>query len=311
MASATGVLSIWDKVSSWMGGMDAAIDALMRPLVSPLADMFDWLTGDSEAVRTTAERWRVLSHKVEALIAFHEQVVRTMPAGWQGPAADAYLRSMRDLLKGLEEMSRELGDTAEFLDDAAMEVEAAEQLVETIIRELIEWALLSLAVSAALAIVTLGASAVAGAGAAAAQAAVAGTRIARVLTQVASALQRFAQLMQTIKAMSIFTTEGFLIKQLLVKGVILRPVVSNLTGITASPISEGGKSLLQSGRDILADEFDDRRSGGDRVQTPLRDVVDDFVHPVADVLDPVLDKVEPLLDPLIELGEKVPERPFS
>lgn len=308
--SATGVISIWDKVNSWMGGMDAAIDAIMRPLVQPLADQFDFITGDAGQVRSTAQRWRELAEKLEALRDFHADVVSKVPAGWQGPAADAFAGRMDGLLAGLGQLSAEMSDTAEFLDDAAMEVEAAEHLVETIIRELIEWALLSLVVSAALAMVTLGASAIAGASAAAARAAVAGSRIARILTQVATALQRLATVLQRIKAMSMFTREGFLIKTLLVKGVILKPVVSDLTGITGKPVSEGTKSLLQSGRDILADEFDDRRSGDDRVQTPLRDAIDDYVHPVADALDPVLDRLDPLIEPLVEAGGKIPEGPF-
>ncbi|MFC6448490.1 hypothetical protein ACFP82_00005 [Cellulomonas gelida] len=64
--------------------------------------------------------------------------------------------------------------------------------------------LLTLAVNAALAIVTVGASAVAGAVAAAAEAAVAYSRIAAVLTKVALALQRIATLLKAVKAMRFF-----------------------------------------------------------------------------------------------------------
>ncbi len=84
-----------------------------------------------------------------------------------------------DLCAQMDELGAEMGRTAEFLDDAAMEGELAETLVEDIIRELIEWAIIMLVVSAATSVITVGLSTAAGAAVAAAKAAHAASKIAR------------------------------------------------------------------------------------------------------------------------------------
>jgi hypothetical protein len=183
-----------------------------------------------------------------------------------------------------------------------MEIELAEELVAGIIRELIEWALLTLAVNAALSLVTLGASAVAGAAAAAAEAAVAYSRIASVLTKVAQALARIAQLLKAVKAMKFFSAEGLVFKTILVKGMLLKPVVSAGTGLTGSPLEVAGDTLRDAAR-IAADEVDDVLDDRTDVQTPWRERIHDGAERVAPIIDTpggrrvsdVVDRVDELL----------------
>ena len=309
--SVAGAVSVWDKINAWMSPLAGMVDALMRPLVEPLAGMFDSITGNSAQVRTTAQRWRDLAMTLDQLITHHRDVIAPLGRDWDGAAHDAFHESMTELLQTVEELAAGTRETAEFLDDAAMEVELAEELCETIIRELIEWALLTLAVSAALSLVTFGASAVAGAAAAAAEAAVAGSRIAIVVTKIATALQRFAVLLRTVKAMSFFSREGFLIKTLLVKGVLLKPVVSSVTGLSAAPLSEAGRTGLTGLRDILADEADDQMGGRTGLQTPLRDRLDDYVGPVADVAAPLARILEPVSLAIDTVDDVLPRAPFQ
>lgn len=308
--SVGGAVSVWDKINGWMAPLDGMVDALLRPLVQPLADMFDSVTGDSAEVRSTAQRWRDLGSTIDRLAQHHRDVLAPLSSAWEGDAHDAFQATMRELLTAVEQLADDSRETAEFLEDAAMEVELAEELVATIIRELIEWALLTLAVSAALSLVTLGASAVAGGAAAAAEAAVAGSRIATVLAKVASILERLAGLLRSVRAMSTFSREGFLIKTLLTKNLILKPVVSSLTGLSASPGGEGLRTGVQGLRDIALDELDDQLTGDTAVQTPLRQWLEDHGGDAVDAVRPAAETIRPALDVLDEIDDRIPEPPF-
>jgi len=301
--SASEAMSVWDKINSWMAPLSGVIDAIMRPLVQPLADQFDSITGDSEAVRGTSEKWRQMAQKLRAVGEFEAQVVRRVSGDWSGDASDAFQSMIAKLLDEIEEMASSMDDTAEFLDDAAMEVETAEQAVEDIIRELIEWALITLAVSAGLSLVTFGASAAAGAAAAAAKAAAAGSRIAMILAKVAKALQTLATLLKTLR-----TAKGvqFTVARFLVKSYAIKPVVKAATGLTGDPIGVPANGVVKNLAGIAADEYDDQVSGDDHMQTPLRDAIDDYVGPAADHTGGASEAVDPLLE---ELDDLVPSFP--
>ncbi|KGM12329.1 WXG100 family type VII secretion target [Cellulomonas bogoriensis] len=307
----SATLSVWDKVNAWMSPLDGMVDALMRPLVDPLVGMFDSVTGRSSEVRSTAQRWRDLAATLDELVDHHQRVITPLAQSWDGAAHEAFQASMRELLRNVDELASSTRETAEFLEDAAMEVELAEELVATIIRELIQWALLTLAVSAALSIVTVGASALAGGAAAAAQAAVAGSRIATVIARIATALQRFATVLQTINKMRFFSREGFFIKTLLVKGVLMRPVVSNLTGLSAAPVRESVRTGLVGLRDIAADEFDDTLRGETGLQTPLRARLDGLVGPAAEGARPAAEALAPVTAVVEEVDRRLPRAPFQ
>jgi WXG100 family type VII secretion target len=299
------VLGVWDKINSWMSPLSGAVDAILRPLVQPLADQFDSITGDSEAVRSTAERWRDMAAKTRAIGQFQASISQGTAGSWQGEAADAFQATVAELVAEIESMGEQFDDVAEFLDDAAMEVETAEQAVEDIIRELIEWALLSLAVGAALSIVTVGASAAAGAAAAAARAAVAGSRIATVVAKVAKALSALAKALKALKKMK--GLEGF-VARALVKKVVLKPVVSAGTGLTADPVGAGRDALVGGLSDIAADEYDDQVAGDDGVQTPLRDGLDEPIGPLADATRGPAEAIDDLTR---EIDERTPSFPGS
>ena len=304
-------VSVWDKINGWMSPLDGMIDSLMRPLVAPLADMFDWVTGSSDEVRSTAQRWRDLAATIDRLATHHRDVIAPLGSAWEGEAHDAFQASMTELLAAVEQLADGSVETAEFLEDAAMEVELAEELVATIIQELIEWALLTLAVSAALSLVTLGASAVAGSAAAAAEAAVAGSRIAAVLARLVPLLQRLATLLQAVNKMSFFSREGFLIKTLLVKGMVLKPVVSTLTGLSGAPVPEAAKTSLEGVRDIAVDEVDDRIDGRTGIQTPWRARLGGTGdHWVPDG-SPLREAIDTIDDTLERVDAAIPEAPFA
>ena len=126
-----------------------------------------------------------------AQVADDERVAADRVVGeWEGRRTTPSTTPWRRLVRDLDEVAERTSDVADLLDQAAIAVREAERIVGDLVRELIEWAAVSLAISAAGAIVTLGASAAAGAAAAAAKAGVVGARIATQLGRLALELRR-------------------------------------------------------------------------------------------------------------------------
>lgn len=177
-------------VEAQLGALGAEIAAVMRPLLAPLVEKLEWVTGDDEQVHDTAQRWRVMSEALTQVAHDERAAVARVAGEWEGMAHLAFGEAVDEVVHDLDEIAERAGQVADVLDEAAVAVRRVERLVRDLIRELIEWAALSLAVSAAGAIVTLGASVAAGAAAAAAKAGIAGARIAHHLGQLATELQR-------------------------------------------------------------------------------------------------------------------------
>jgi uncharacterized protein YukE len=238
------VASVLD-LEAQLGALGGEIAAVMRPLLAPLLEKWEWVTGDDEQVHETARRWRAMSEAV-SLVAGGEQAAAARVVGeWEGAAHTSFDEAVEEVVRDLKEIAVRTSDVADLLDQAAVAVRRAEQIVRELIRELIEWAALSLAISAAGAIIPLGASAAAGAAAAAAKAGIVGARIAAQLSQLALELRRIQLLLGVYQ--SWITSLGFVQKRLvsMVQGIVVKgvtpldgnwkPPVRDLAGIWVEP----------------------------------------------------------------------------
>ncbi len=177
-------------IEAHFGALGHEIAAVMRPLLAPLLAKWEWVTGDDEQVHETARRWRAMSEALTRVANDETAAVARVDGEWEGLAHDAFGDAVIEVVRDVKELAVRTGGVANLLDEAAVAVREAERIVADLIRELIEWAAVSLVVSAAGAIVTLGASAAAGAAAAAAKAGIVGARIAAELSRLALELRR-------------------------------------------------------------------------------------------------------------------------
>lgn len=187
MSSATA--SVLD-LDAHLGALGDDIEAMMRPLVAPLVEKWEWVTGDDEQVRETARRWRAMSRGLRDVADGERVAAARVVDGWDGCSHQAFAKAIEEVVRDLEQVAVRTDDIADLLDQAADAVGEAERTVRELIRGLIEWAAVALVISAAGAIVTLGASAAAGAAAAAARAGIVGARIAVRLSELALELRR-------------------------------------------------------------------------------------------------------------------------
>ena len=162
-----------------LGSLPAEVQAVVRPLVQPLLEQWDSLVGDHEAVHEAAERWRAMGRHVDDLGAPPAPRGRGHRAG-VGRPRPARLGGRRH--RG-RHRARGAGRAVPSTSVPASTRRRApcgrpSGWCASWSRELVEWAALTLAVSAVTGLVTLGASTLAGAATAAARAAVTGSRIA-------------------------------------------------------------------------------------------------------------------------------------
>lgn len=173
-----------------LASLPAPVQEIIRPLVEPLLERWDALVGDDDAVHESAVRWRGLAAHLDHLGRQQARTVEDSDLAWLGRAQRSFADAAGEVAVELDELSRRAVDVSSCLDEAAIAVRQTQRWVGELIHELLEWAALSLVVSAATALVTLGASALAGATAAAARAAVTASRIATLVRQLAAVLRR-------------------------------------------------------------------------------------------------------------------------
>ncbi|MER5640673.1 WXG100 family type VII secretion target [Kitasatospora sp. NPDC002227] len=195
----TGAVDAYTKVNDWLSPLSGAVDELMRPLVEPLAEPLEFVTGDPEGLAEAAELWRRHAGVLREVVADQRRDRAGLGHDWQGPAADAFQAELAQYEVALEEEADDLEATAALLDEAAAQCRLAQDLVETVIRELIEWAIITLAASLAFSLVTAGVSMAAGAATAAAEAGIASARIASLVRKLASALKKIEKALTKLK----------------------------------------------------------------------------------------------------------------
>lgn len=142
---ATGAVSAYNKVNDWMSGFDSAVDAIMRPLVEPLAEHLEAVTGDDEGLQEAAKLWREQARDLRDLIADQRRDRADLAHEWTGEAADAFQGHLAEMEAALEQEAADMDAVADVLEQAGSRAKLAEQVVETLIRELIEWAIIELA----------------------------------------------------------------------------------------------------------------------------------------------------------------------
>ncbi|GHJ59532.1 hypothetical protein NOK12_20500 [Nocardioides sp. OK12] len=221
-------MGAWDEVEGWMGGLMGEIYSIMKPLVNPLVEQWESITGDPDSVHQVAAEWRGMAASLDSLARFETDGLAATQGGWTGLAHDSYSAAITDLASTIRDIASQVGEVGGFLDQAATEVRETQQLIRDLVFELVEWAAISLAVSAAGAIFTLGASVAAGAASAAARAAITAGKIATLLRKVEAALRRIQAMIAAyrtwLKGLSFAQRFAF-------KAAVEKPLVRAVTGL--------------------------------------------------------------------------------
>lgn len=219
------------KAEQMLSGFVDMVYDILKPLMNPLVDKWDQVTGDAQAVYDTAGKWRGMAETMRSVSTFEGQSAAATVDGWRGLSGNAYRESVQELADFMDEIAGQMDGVSGLLESASQQVQEAENLCQDLIYELVEWAAVSLAISAAGAVITLGASAAAGAAAAAAKAGVTGAKIANLLRKVAAALKKVKAAIEAYKA---WLKGEKLVFKILWKTGVQAPIVKAITGLDAN-----------------------------------------------------------------------------
>jgi WXG100 family type VII secretion target len=286
---AGAAVDAYGKVNDWMSPLSGLLDELMRPIVEPLAEQLECVTGDPEGLQDAADLWAKQAGEIRDLVADQRRDRADLAHEWSGDAADSFMSELVQLEAEFEAEAGDMEATAELLREVAEECRAVQEMVETVIRELIEWALITLAASAAFAALTAGVSAAAGSAAAAAEGALATSRIASLVARLARALQKIAEAMRSLKMLAktnrfstakpwtwkhvgdLKTSDG--LAAFAAHRVVKHTgkAVLGAVGLTGDPVGQTYQQGLEGAAGIGAGEVDDRLAGSRDPSTSARE----------------------------------------
>jgi WXG100 family type VII secretion target len=251
---------VYQQVTSPLSeAANTGLDFLLYPFVWPLLELLELVTGDPDQLDRHGDSWRQAAEALRTVATAERQDVDRLAGSWQGEAADAYQARIGDLIQGLRQAGDEMARTADALADAAMDLRAVEEVLRTIIRELVEWLIITWLAAQALAFVTAGASEGAAVAASEAESAIAVIRASRPVQLLGEALARYRGWLEVLKAEG---TLGRAAAWALSERRLARIPVKAVTGLDGS-VGEVVDSGVDGLVDAALDEVADRRSGDD------------------------------------------------
>ncbi|MYW62901.1 hypothetical protein GTY65_02235 [Streptomyces sp. SID8379] len=80
-----------------MSPLSGLLDELMRPVVEPLAEQLEFVTGDPEGLQEAADLWKKQAEELRDLIADQRRDRSDLAHEWTGEAADAFMGQLDEL----------------------------------------------------------------------------------------------------------------------------------------------------------------------------------------------------------------------
>jgi WXG100 family type VII secretion target len=206
------------------GAIDGAIDSAVKSVLdaSGLMGILEKVTGDVQTLHSTAQQWLRQAHATQDMVSTLRSTAGQLEANWQGTASSNFGTFMGKTVSELDSMAKDMGDTAEILNNAAQECQLAEDMVVMIIRELIEWTAMTLAATAVADLVTFGLATIVGGLAESAEVTGFIARATEVSEKLGQALQKLQDMIKAIKEAKGFRAARGVIKDFRQEGKLLR-----------------------------------------------------------------------------------------
>jgi uncharacterized protein YukE len=283
----------WDTYTDPLGKVvDGAMDFVLAPYVWPLLELLELAVGDPVELDRHGDSWKAAAAGLREQAAAQRAELELLSAHWHGEAAVAYRRRVAELVDCLERAADEMARTADTLGDTATDLRNVEAMIKDVIRELVQWLLITWAAAHVFAVVTAGASEAAAAVASAAQTGIAVSRTTVLLARLHEALSVYRTLLASLEALG--TVGRFALgigaTRVYQPVVLVRSAMATVTGVDGSVVGAVAKGVGKIAVEAAADEIDDRRGGDDGDGSRLRRWVSAGADPVADALPDVGDR---------------------
>lgn len=131
-----------DNLYGASGGLEGLLDAAINWVlnhVPELPNLLDMVTGDTEALKSTARTWHDTGIQLNDVIRGLKSSAANLPDAWAGDASVSFGTFMGDVVRALGILAGQMGQTQQILEEAAAEAEFAHETIVMIIREVVEW----------------------------------------------------------------------------------------------------------------------------------------------------------------------------
>ena len=127
-----------------------------------LLDVLDRVTGDADALQSTATHWLTEAATLRSISLHLRQGAAALEPTWTGDASTAFATFLGTCVATLDALTADLSSTAHLLNRAAAAAGLAEDLVTGVVADAAEWAAAELAATAVADLLTLGLASLAG-----------------------------------------------------------------------------------------------------------------------------------------------------
>jgi hypothetical protein len=188
--------------ATWLDPLSVLVNAGLGFLIDHLAPLkhgMELVTGDSGTVGAAADTWSRIATDLQGLATDLDGALSSGLTGWSGQGAQAASREFAQLIVAINGMSNESTSMSDLLASSAALMEAALDIVKSIISDLISWLIMTWLAAQATAIITVGASEVAAMGATVVEVGVTTTRVTGKVTEVSRIVLRIEQVVVRIE----------------------------------------------------------------------------------------------------------------
>lgn len=186
--------------------LPGVVQSALRPAYQPVDEALHWVCGDPDALVSAGQTYVQLGNRTKDVSSLVQSDVSALEASWTDEAGQAFRTRMGEVCKALTAAGQALGDTDKILTASAHAAVDAANTICDIVASVVEFIIADFAVSAALSVLTFGASVAAGIAAAIADWAEATFEVSRVveaivkvLNTVEKVLEALSELFRTLK----------------------------------------------------------------------------------------------------------------
>ena len=189
---------ITDAASDPIGYLISQGLSFLEHYFTPLNDMINQVTGNPDAATAAADDWRDISADMAQMSRDMADLAGSFDS-WQGTGHDTAVQQLTKFSSALDGISGEVAQMANALEISGSIMQAAKDLINSILSTLIEWAVWTFLAAQAAAPITFGASEGVAAAAIEGESAVQIERGTRVVSKLESLIIRVRKLLPELK----------------------------------------------------------------------------------------------------------------
>lgn len=186
------------ELENWIGGMPGPVADFFSWALTPLRELLEYVSGDPDDLIRAAQVWADAAEEVRQLSSEHKSDGETLLQTWKDDAAESFKAMQDQLEQAGQSLADGMGNVKELLVSAANGAVEAFNLILDLIIDVVLFILTDFIISAALSVISFGASIAAWIAKSLAGLARAGTKIASILQKVATFLMKISKFLQQI-----------------------------------------------------------------------------------------------------------------